>query len=130
VLTSRQQIAQLDAHGASPSVPAVVPVAKIMASGPVSRSLSIPQAPTRHGGVGDRRRRPIQEDPMKYFVLWPTRIARPDRGERCPVRLDLAEDALSEAFARASDRWPVIGVPANPAWWPHSVRSRCVFRPS
>ena len=32
-------------------------------------------------------------------------------------RLDLAEDALSEAFARASDRWPGEGVPANPAGW-------------
>ena len=30
-------------------------------------------------------------------------------------RLDLAEDASSEAFARASDRWPTEGVPANPA---------------
>ena len=29
-------------------------------------------------------------------------------------RLDLAEDALGEAFARASDRWPADGVPANP----------------
>jgi RNA polymerase sigma-70 factor (ECF subfamily) len=32
-------------------------------------------------------------------------------------RLDLAEDALSEAFARASVRWPREGMPANSAGW-------------
>jgi RNA polymerase sigma-70 factor, ECF subfamily len=32
-------------------------------------------------------------------------------------RLDLAEDALAEAFARAAVRWPVDGVPANPSGW-------------
>ncbi|HQR28747.1 MAG TPA: sigma factor-like helix-turn-helix DNA-binding protein, partial [Nocardioides sp.] len=32
-------------------------------------------------------------------------------------RLDLAEDALGEAFAAASARWPRDGVPANPAGW-------------
>ncbi|MFN3220031.1 MAG: RNA polymerase sigma factor [Acidimicrobiales bacterium] len=39
-------------------------------------------------------------------------------------RLDLAEDALGEAFARASDRWPVVGVPANPAGWLYTTASR------
>ena len=28
-------------------------------------------------------------------------------------RLDLAEDALGEAFVRAADRWPSEGVPDN-----------------
>lgn len=32
-------------------------------------------------------------------------------------RLDLAEDALGEAFARACERWPDHGVPANPSGW-------------
>lgn len=32
-------------------------------------------------------------------------------------RLDLAEDCLSEAFARACERWPDQGVPANPPGW-------------
>jgi RNA polymerase sigma-70 factor, ECF subfamily len=32
-------------------------------------------------------------------------------------RLDLAEDALAEAFSRAATRWPVDGVPVNPASW-------------
>jgi RNA polymerase sigma-70 factor (ECF subfamily) len=41
-------------------------------------------------------------------------------------RLDLAEDALSEAFARAADRWPVTGVPANPAGWLHTTAHRQV----
>jgi RNA polymerase sigma-70 factor (ECF subfamily) len=39
-------------------------------------------------------------------------------------RLDLAEDALSEAFARASDRWPGDGVPANPAGWLYATAYR------
>jgi RNA polymerase sigma-70 factor (ECF subfamily) len=39
-------------------------------------------------------------------------------------RLDLAEDALSEAFARASDRWPREGVPANPAGWLYTTAYR------
>jgi RNA polymerase sigma-70 factor (ECF subfamily) len=41
-------------------------------------------------------------------------------------RLDLAEDALGEAFARASDRWPGEGVPANPAGWLYATAYRHV----
>lgn len=41
-------------------------------------------------------------------------------------RLDLAEDALGEAFARASDRWPGDGVPANPAGWLYATAYRHV----
>lgn len=41
-------------------------------------------------------------------------------------RLDLAEDALSEAFARASERWPGEGVPANPAGWLYTTAHRQV----
>jgi len=42
-------------------------------------------------------------------------------------RLDLAEDALSEAFARASARWPTVGVPANPAGWLYTAASRVII---
>lgn len=41
-------------------------------------------------------------------------------------RLDLAEDALSEAFARASERWRGEGVPANPAAWLYTTAYRLV----
>ncbi len=41
-------------------------------------------------------------------------------------RLDLAEDALGEAFARASDRWPGDGVPTNPAGWIYTTASRVI----
>lgn len=41
-------------------------------------------------------------------------------------RLDLAEDALAEAFARAADRWPTHGVPANPAGWLYTTAYRHV----
>jgi len=39
-------------------------------------------------------------------------------------RLDLVEDALSEAFARASERWRLDGVPANPAGWLYRTAHR------
>lgn len=42
-------------------------------------------------------------------------------------RLDLAEDALSEAFARASARWPGEGAPANPAGWLYTTASRLII---
>ncbi|MFN0027951.1 MAG: RNA polymerase sigma factor [Acidimicrobiales bacterium] len=41
-------------------------------------------------------------------------------------RLDLAEDALSEAFARASTRWPRDGVPTNPPGWLYTTAARVV----
>ena len=42
-------------------------------------------------------------------------------------RLDLAEDALGEAFARAAQRWPVEGVPANPSGWLFTTAYRHVI---
>jgi RNA polymerase sigma-70 factor (ECF subfamily) len=39
-------------------------------------------------------------------------------------RLDLAEDALGEAFAQASDRWPGEGVPASAAGWLYTTAHR------
>ncbi|MFV0309223.1 MAG: RNA polymerase sigma factor [Desertimonas sp.] len=41
-------------------------------------------------------------------------------------RLDLAEDALAESFARAAERWPVDGVPDNPAGWLYTTAWRWV----
>ena len=42
-------------------------------------------------------------------------------------RLDLAEDALSEAFARAAASWPGAGVPANPAGWLYTTAHRQIL---
>ncbi len=39
-------------------------------------------------------------------------------------RLDLAEDALGEAFAKASERWAADGVPANPSAWLFTTATR------
>jgi RNA polymerase sigma-70 factor, ECF subfamily len=41
-------------------------------------------------------------------------------------RLDLAEDAVSEAFARAAQRWPDDGMPANPGGWLYTTAHRQV----
>ncbi len=41
-------------------------------------------------------------------------------------RLDLAEDALGEAFARASSVWPTAGVPASPSGWLYTTAHRQV----
>lgn len=41
-------------------------------------------------------------------------------------RLDLAEDALADAFARALQRWPVDGEPANPSAWLYTTGWRGV----
>lgn len=42
-------------------------------------------------------------------------------------RLDLAEDALGEAFARASARWASDGVPANPSGWIYATAYRHII---
>lgn len=36
-------------------------------------------------------------------------------------RLELAEEAVQEAFRKALEQWPVSGRPANPAAWLHAV---------
>jgi RNA polymerase sigma-70 factor, ECF subfamily len=41
-------------------------------------------------------------------------------------RIDLAEDALSEAFARAAQRWRTDGVPTNPSGWLYTTAYRHV----
>ena len=43
--------------------------------------------------------------------------------------LDLAEDAVAEAFALAAEQWPVRGVPSNPGGWiTTTARNRAIDR--
>lgn len=43
--------------------------------------------------------------------------------------IDLAEDAVAEAFALAAERWPVTGVPPNPGGWiTTTARNRAIDR--
>ena len=42
-------------------------------------------------------------------------------------RLDLAEDALAEAFTGAVDRWAVDGIPANPPAWLYTAAHRRIL---
>jgi RNA polymerase sigma-70 factor (ECF subfamily) len=43
--------------------------------------------------------------------------------------IDLAEDAVAEAFVVAAERWPSTGVPANPgAWITTTARNRAIDR--
>ena len=43
--------------------------------------------------------------------------------------IDLAEDAVAEAFAIAAERWPVTGVPPNPGGWiTTTARNRAIDR--
>ena len=43
--------------------------------------------------------------------------------------IDLAEDAVAEAFAIAAERWPVVGMPANlGAWITTTARNRAIDR--
>lgn len=42
-------------------------------------------------------------------------------------RLDLVEDAVADAFEAAHRRWPVDGIPDNPAAWLHTAAHRRVL---
>ena len=43
--------------------------------------------------------------------------------------IDLAEDAVAEAFALAAERWPIHGVPPNPGGWiTTTARNRAIDR--
>src|SRR3546814_3550654 len=43
--------------------------------------------------------------------------------------IDLAEDAVAEAFAIAAERWPTDGVPPNPGGWiTTTARNRAIDR--
>ena len=64
-----------------------------------------------------------------------TAVFRRESG-RCTATLtrilgdvDLAEDAVAEAFAIAAERWPVTGVPPNPGGWiTTTARNRAIDR--
>ena len=43
--------------------------------------------------------------------------------------IDLAQDAVAEAFAVAAERWPMTGLPPNPgAWITTTARNRAIDR--
>ena len=43
--------------------------------------------------------------------------------------IDLAQDAVADAFAIAAERWPATGVPPNPgAWITTTARNRAIDR--
>src|SRR6187402_2171226 len=43
--------------------------------------------------------------------------------------IDLAEDAVQEAFAIAAEKWPIDGLPPNPgAWITTTARNRAIDR--
>jgi RNA polymerase sigma-70 factor (ECF subfamily) len=90
-----------------------------------------------HPGLPQR----IDRDPADCRPLRSRRIddvARAFRDERARSiailarvlgDLDLAEDAVQDAFARALERWPRDGVPANPgAWIVATARNRAIDR--
>src|SRR5688500_9753088 len=64
-------------------------------------------------------RTPAPMHPAQWGRLLPLLVAR-------TRRLDLAEDALSEAFARAAERWPAAGIPTNPGGWLYTTAHRQV----
>jgi predicted RNA polymerase sigma factor len=61
------------------------------------------------------------------------RVAREEWGRLTALllgryrRLDLVEDALGDAVESAARRWPVDGVPQNPAAWLHTAAGRRVL---
>ena len=83
-------------------------------------------APSRCGRSSTTRRRRIDD------------LARAYRDERARCiailgrvlgDLDLAEDAVQDAFVRAAERWPRDGTPANPgAWIVATARNRAIDR--
>ena len=41
--------------------------------------------------------------------------------------ITLAEDAVQDAFAIATEKWPKDGIPPNPPGWPAGGTARTVF---
>jgi RNA polymerase sigma-70 factor (ECF subfamily) len=93
------------------------------------------------GGADPRRPRGHDRDPADRRPLGRRlveEIARAYRDERARSiailarvlgDLDLAEDAVQDAFATAVERWPRDGVPANPgAWIVATARNRAIDR--
>src|SRR6476469_4988432 len=84
-----------------------------------------PPQPVKDQSRSDRRKMP---DPL-------AEIFRREAG-RCTATMirvlgdvDLAEDAVAEAFAIAAERWPVDGIPPNPGGWiTTTARNRAIDR--
>lgn len=80
----------------------------------------------------DRRHDPLVDSPDTIDI---GRIFREESGRsvatliRVFADIDLAEDAVQEAFAVALRRWPVDGVPPNPGGWiTTTARNRAIDR--
>src|SRR5262249_37565675 len=95
----------------------------------------------RVGGAHPDRTRGHDRDPSAVRQLGVPRIdaltrAYRDERARCIAilgrvlgDLDLAEDAVQDAFVRAAERWPRDGTPANPgAWIVATARNRAIDR--
>src|SRR6478752_4529222 len=84
-----------------------------------------PPQPVKDQSRSDRRKMP---DPL-------AEIFRREAG-RCTATMirvlgdvDLAEDAVAEAFAIAAEQWPIRGVPPNPGGWiTTTARNRAIDR--
>ena len=78
---------------------------------------------------------PVEVRPTQGDLTTSTPIFRREAG-RCTATLirilgdiDLAEDAVAEAFAIAAERWPTDGVPPNPGGWiTTTARNRAIDR--
>ncbi|HTZ06273.1 MAG TPA: sigma-70 family RNA polymerase sigma factor [Gaiellaceae bacterium] len=89
-----------------------------------------PGCPHRH------RRDPPRRRPLGRQLVDPVDRAYRDERARCIAilarvlgDLDLAEDAVQDAFATALERWPRDGAPANPgAWIVATARNRAIDR--
>ncbi|WP_308472488.1 sigma factor [Mycetocola zhadangensis] len=71
--------------------------------------------------------------PVGYLIDAQDALTRAHRDEWARVvattarrfgNLDTAEDAAAEAFAIATERWPVDGIPPNPGAWLTTTASR------
>ena len=78
---------------------------------------------------------PVEVRPFQGELTTSTAVFRREAG-RCTATLirvlgdiDLAEDAVAEAFAIAAERWPVTGMPPNPGGWiTTTARNRAIDR--
>jgi RNA polymerase sigma-70 factor, ECF subfamily len=69
-------------------------------------------------------------DPISDVAAALTRLQREEGGRVLALLarrfgdLDLADDAVQDAMIEANNRWPVDGIPANPAGWLMTVARR------